>query len=197
MLDYLSNILYIFNFFLINTLEGEIMSVSYCKHSEEIIYGKCNDNIVLTDEFIIEEGIRLSRIVAVRDFNNINKSDRGGFIQSLDNLSGNAWVADNAKVFGKAIVRDNAVINGNAVVRGEAVVGNYSEVSDMAIIKGRAKVSGWAKISGSSLVDGNARVSGAALIGGSAIVRGYVSGNALLTCRREVEPNEVVTGMVA
>jgi hypothetical protein len=54
----------------------------------------------------------LYRIKAVKDFTvgnyNVNKGELGGFIQSVKNLSGNAWVYDDAWVFGNAQVSGNA-----------------------------------------------------------------------------------------
>ena len=154
---------------------------------------KCRNNIILINEHIVEHGIKLSRVVAVKKFKNILKGEKGGYVQSQRNISGNGWVADNAKVYGKAIVKDSAVVSGDAIVKDNAVVGNYAIVTDKVVISGNAKILNWAKISGKALVCG--QVSGTASVGGMAIVKGLVSGNALITCVREVASTEVISGM--
>ena len=49
----------------------------------------------LTKEFITFNGRKLYRIEAVRDFDNITKGQKGGFIETESNLShdGNAWIS--------------------------------------------------------------------------------------------------------
>lgn len=66
----------------------------------------------------------LYRIEALKDFANVKKGDKGGYIESEDNLShiGNCWVSDNAEIYGNAYVSDNAEIYGNAEVYGDAEV---------------------------------------------------------------------------
>lgn len=56
------------------------------------------------------DGITLYRIEALRDFADIKKGDKGGYIESEENLShnGNAWVYENAEVYGDARVYENA-----------------------------------------------------------------------------------------
>lgn len=72
----------------------------------------------LTDETIEVEGKALYRIEALKDFCEIKKGDKGGFIESEDNLSheGNAWVYDNACVYGTSCVYDDARVCGNSRV---------------------------------------------------------------------------------
>ena len=64
----------------------------------------------LTDETIQHRGITLYRIEALRDFGNIKKGEKGGFIGSEVNLSqyGDCWVYGNAAVWGNAEVVNNA-----------------------------------------------------------------------------------------
>ena len=66
----------------------------------------------LTNETIVYFGITLYRIEALMDFSDVKTSDKGGFVQSENNLSqlGNAWVYGNAKVY------DNAEVCGDAKV---------------------------------------------------------------------------------
>ena len=51
----------------------------------------------LTEESIIYFGKTLFRIEALKDFGNVNKGDKGGYVQSDENLSqeGDCWISDN------------------------------------------------------------------------------------------------------
>ena len=64
----------------------------------------------LTDESITIYGRRLYRIEALIDFSDVEKGDKGGFIESEKNLSqkGDCWVYGDAKVYGNAEVVNNA-----------------------------------------------------------------------------------------
>lgn len=86
----------------------------------------------LTDETINLNGATLYRIEALKDFGEIKKGDKGGFIESENNLAheGDAWVSDNAHVYGDACVFDNAHVYGNALVRGYACVCGDAEISN-------------------------------------------------------------------
>ena len=89
----------------------------------------------LTDETMDWLGRTLYRIEALRDFGDVKGGDRGGWIESEDNLShegscwvfGNAgvcdraWVSGDAKVYDNARVHDNAMVSGNAGVCGEYI----------------------------------------------------------------------------
>ena len=146
----------------------------------------------LTDETINLNGATLYRIEALKDFGEIKKGDKGGFIESENNLAheGNAWVSDNARVYGDACVFDNAQVYGNAFVSGYAqvygdafVYGNawlydntrvcgYARVADNARVYGDANVCDDSSVFGSALVYDNAHVYGDALVRGYACVRG-------------------------
>lgn len=64
----------------------------------------------LTEETIIVNDKSLYRIEALKDFGNIKKGDKGGFVENKDNLSqyADCWIYGNALVFGKAQVLDNS-----------------------------------------------------------------------------------------
>ena len=146
----------------------------------------------LTDETINLNGVTLYRIEAIKDFGEIKKGDKGGFIESENNLAheGNAWVSDNARVYGDACVFDNAQVYGNAFVSGYAqvygnafVYGNawasdnarlcgYAWVSDNARVYGDANVCDDSSVFGNAFVYDNARVYGDALVRGYACVCG-------------------------
>lgn len=146
----------------------------------------------LTDETINLNGATLYRIEALKDFGEIKKGDKGGFIESENNLAheGNAWVSNNAHVYGDSCVFDNAHVYGNAFVSGCAqvygnafVYGNawlydntrvcgYAWVADNARVYGDANVCDDSSVFGSALVYDNARVYGDALVRGYACVCG-------------------------
>ena len=146
----------------------------------------------LTDETINLNGATLYRIEALKYFGEIKKGDKGGFIESENNLAheGDAWVSDNAHVYGNACVFDNSQVYGNAFVSGYAqvygdafVYGNawlydntrvcgYARVADNARVYGDANVCDDSSVFGSALVYDNARVCGDALVRGYACVCG-------------------------
>lgn len=146
----------------------------------------------LTDETINLNGVTLYRIEALKYFGEIKKGDKGGFIESENNLAheGDAWVSDNAHVYGNACVFDNSQVYGNAFVSGYAqvygdafVYGNawlydntrvcgYARVADNARVYGDANVCDDSSVFGSALVYDNARVCGDALVRGYACVCG-------------------------
>ena len=146
----------------------------------------------LTDETINLNGVTLYRIEALKYFGEIKKGDKGGFIESENNLAheGDAWVSDNAHVYGNACVFNNAHVYGNAFVSGYAqvygdafVYGNawlydntrvcgYARVADNARVYGDANVCDDSSVFGSALVYDNARVYGDALVRGYACVCG-------------------------
>lgn len=114
----------------------------------------------LTSETTGCDGFILYRIEALMDFSDVKTGDKGGFVQSENNLSqlGNAWVYGNAKVCGKAEVcgnakvfdyaevYDNAEVYGDAGVYGNAFVCDYVKVRGDADVYGKAEVRGDAKV---------------------------------------------------
>ena len=120
----------------------------------------------LTSETKVINGVVLHRIKALNSFGNIKKGELGGWIESEKNLSqyGDAWVDDNAMVFGYATVRGDATVCGNAKVSGNAWV------SDNATVCGNAWVSDNATVYGNAKVYGNATVFGYAMISGYAMI---------------------------
>lgn len=66
----------------------------------------------LTDESIKFNNRTLYRIEALKDFGDVEKGDKGGFIEDEHNLShdGNSWVYDNGWVYGNARVCGDAKI---------------------------------------------------------------------------------------
>ena len=78
----------------------------------------------MTKETKIIGGKKLFRIKALISFGNVEVGELGGFIEKEENLSqtANAWVSDNALVWGNALVCGNALVSDNARVYGNAWV---------------------------------------------------------------------------
>ena len=108
----------------------------------------------LTEETINVDGRTLYRIEALKDFDVVEKGDKGGFIENESNLSqsGDCWVYGNAKV------SDNAMVCGNAWVFGNADVYGIAEVCDNARVYGRARIYGNAEILAKTVVCGDAEI---------------------------------------
>ena len=123
----------------------------------------------LTEETLKVYDKTLYRIEALKDFNDVKKGDKGGFIENEKNLSqrGDCWIYDNAKVLGEAMVCcnakvygnawvfGNARIYGNAIVRGDAVVCGDAVVYDNAVVYGNARIYGNAEICGDAEIASN------------------------------------------
>ena len=156
----------------------------------------------LTEETISVDGRTLYRIEALKDFNDVKKGDKGGFIENENNLTqyGKCWVYDNAEVSGYAIVHNNATVRGNAKVRGNAIIHEDAKVYGDAKVSGNAMVFDNAEIydnaevySGTMVYEnakiyGNAKVSGIAAVFGDA----EVCGKAEVCDHAEIRGNAIV-----
>jgi UDP-3-O-[3-hydroxymyristoyl] glucosamine N-acyltransferase len=135
---------------------------------------------ILEDEFITINDIKLYRIECIKSFINnnttINVGDKGGYIQSYDNLYDNAWVYDKARVCENAKAFGNAKIYGDTKVFGNACIYDNAEVFENVWVHGKAsvydnaRVFNNAKIYGNSLIYGNSYVSHNAWVFGNARV---------------------------
>jgi len=88
------------------------------------------------------DGVTLYRVKALRSFSIVQKGDKGGYIQSVKNLSqhGNAWVFNNARVFNDARVSGNAWVFNNAQVFNDAWVSGNAWVFNNARVSGNAHI---------------------------------------------------------
>ena len=102
----------------------------------------------LTEESIIYFGRTLYCIEALRDFSNVKKGDKGGYVENESNLSqyGDCWVYDNAKVYANAVVCGYAIISGNAIISDNAEVYGNAEIGDNARVYGNAEIGENAKV---------------------------------------------------
>lgn len=120
------------------------------------------------DTKIMADGQRVRRIRAIIDIphQGVRKGDIGGYVQSYRNLTGFAWVFDDA------VVRDSSVVRGFASVAGNAEVsGDTSVVSRLASIRGEARITN-SLVTDSATVAGNAVVESARVLGNSYILSG-------------------------
>ena len=93
------------------------------------------------------------RIIALKDFHDVKKGEKGGLIEREDNLSqeGICWVYGNAKVYGDATVSGSAMVCGASEVYGMARIYGYASVYGNARICGNVTM-------GSSMVCGNVKL---------------------------------------
>lgn len=120
----------------------------------------------LTNETIEYKGHTLYRIEALRDFSDVREGEKGGFVESENNLShyDNCWIYDYAKVY------DDAVVYGDAKIKDYVNVFNYSDIYGNAVIFDNVKIYDHAKISGNAYISGNSEIYEYASIHGNAFV---------------------------
>lgn len=156
-------------------------------HKSKGTYNKKENNYTMNDKFKLLEnetiefrGKTLYRIESLKNFGNVSKGEKGGYIEKEENLSeygkswvsGDACVCNDAWVFGNAHVYGNAQMSGNTVAFGNAQVYGNAVVSGHTAVSGNAQVYGNAHIAGKVIVSGNAMVYGNALVFGNASVCG-------------------------
>ena len=81
----------------------------------------------LTKECKEEWGVKLFRIEALMDFGDVEKGNKGGFVEKEENLSqeNDAWVSGDAQVYGDAQVSGDAWVYGDARVYKLKLIGGY------------------------------------------------------------------------
>lgn len=158
----------------------------------------------LTNDIFIYNGIKLYKIEALKDFDNVKKGQLGGYIESEKNLSqeGNCWVYDNAMVYDNAKVYNNAKICGCARIYNNATVHGNALVADNATVYGNAAVFGNSYITHHGCVHGEAEVYEYAYVYNQsevrddALVYGYVGicGHSIVRDRSRISDYATVTG---
>jgi hypothetical protein len=131
------------------------------------------DKYEMTEETMEWAGHELHRIRALRNFANANEGEMGGWIESEANLSqtGDAWIADDAKVFEFARISKDAFVGGNAMVFGNAIVTDSATVHDHALVYEAAGIFGDAKVLDTAVCCETALLSGSSCVGGDAWIR--------------------------
>jgi carbonic anhydrase/acetyltransferase-like protein (isoleucine patch superfamily) len=121
---------------------------------------------MIENDFIEKDGIKLFRIVALKDFGGVVKGDFGGRLEKESNLSqeNDCWVYFHAQVSGEAQVYGNARVYDEAWVCGEAQVYGNARVYDEAWVCGKARVCDEAWVFGKARVHGKAWVFGKARV---------------------------------
>lgn len=136
----------------------------------------------LTNKIIKHGEKTLYQIRALKDFEDVNTGDLGGYIEKEENLSqeGNCWVYDNAKVFDNVQVFDNAKIYGEVRVFDNAKVYENAEIFGDGRIRGNAEVFGNAQVFDNVRIYDNAKIYGNSEVYGEAQIYGQaqVYGNA-------------------
>ena len=118
----------------------------------------------------------LLRVIALKNFSDVKKGQRGGLIEKEHNLSqeGDCWVSNDARVYGNARVFEDAEVGGNAVVYDNAKIHGNAWVTENACVSGNAEVFEWAWIKDNACISENAKIFGRVQ------VEGKVSGNATI-----------------
>ena len=128
----------------------------------------------LTEETKVNKaGVTLHRIEATRDTRHAKAGEKGGFVEREDNLGGEAWVDNNAEVWGEAFVYCYAYVSGNARVYGRAQVYDYAWVGEDARVYDNARIYDSAYVGGHAEVHGQTEVEGMAAVKGEAEVTGH------------------------
>ena len=120
----------------------------------------------LTEETINVINKTLYRIEALKDFGDVKKGDKGGYVKKEENLSqcDDCWVYDDAMVYDNAMVYGNAKVCDDAMVYDNAMVCGNAKVFDNAIVYGNTRVYDDAKVRDNAVVFGNAEICGDAVI---------------------------------
>lgn len=158
----------------------------------------------LTDEIIDFEGRKLHRIEALKDFSDVKKGDKGGFVESEDNLSqdGDCWIHDdamvysNAKIFGNTIIYGDARVFGNARVYGNARVFDNAKIFGNTVVYNKAKIFGSAKIFDNVMVYDNAEIYDNAVICNNTMIcdNAKVYGKAIVHGDSEICDDTIICG---
>lgn len=153
----------------------------------------------LTDETIRYFGQTLHRIEALKDFGDVKKGDKGGWIEKESNLQHeyNCWVYEEAKIYDNAQILGDAKVYGSAEVHGSANVFGEAEVFGESKIYGEAQIHGNASIYDNAEIFGEANIFGDARILGEAKVYGKakIYGGCVVCDEAEICGNARVYGM--
>lgn len=130
----------------------------------------------LTDECLEIKGRKLYQIQALIDIPeyDVKAGDVGGYVESCNNLTENAWIATNVKVYEDAKVRGRAYISGNVAILGDTKIEDNVYISASGIIqscyiRGSAEIRNEVKLFYSS-IGGNAKLEGSCYISGANIL---------------------------
>lgn len=152
-----------------------------------------NRKYELTNDSITVESKKLHRIRALVNVGlTVKVGDLGGYIEREYNLSqtGDAWIGDNAKVYGNARILENAFVSDDAqiydcaTICGNAHVGENAQVyglvymDDHVVVRGNAQIYDGVHILGNSNIFGDAQICGTTLVYGDP----RIGSDALVQC---------------
>lgn len=102
----------------------------------------------------------LHQIQALKDTENADEGEIGGWIEKESNLSqkGEAWVSGNSCVY------ENAVVEGDACTMHDTEICGESQIYGKTLIMEKAKVCGKSRVCGHAVITDRATVQGQALI---------------------------------
>ena len=85
---------------------------------------------------MVFEGRTLYRIIALKNFSDVEAGDLGGWVSGIDNLSqeGNCWIYDEAKCMGNARMFDNSKMFNNSKMHGNSTMYNDSRMYDCSVM---------------------------------------------------------------
>lgn len=123
--------------------------------------------IILENETLEHNGRTLYRIQAIKDFAKVKAGDKGGWVESEDNLSqkGNCWLYketkayDESYIYGDVIVESDAEIYGDAHLWGDAHIFGGVKIYDEAMVYGHAMLFNNVEICNNASVFGYAQLS--------------------------------------
>jgi hypothetical protein len=155
---------------------------------EQVFSGAANPKYRLDFEDFVKtrDGAKLYRIIALRDFGEVEKGQKGGYIEGEHNLSqsGNCWVAGLAHVRKQARVEKNALVCDFVEVTDEALLTDDTQAS------GHAHIGGFARMEDESMAEDHTRIKGTVLMSG----RSRAGGTSFLAERCALADNAHVHG---
>lgn len=143
---------------------------------------------ILKEESRVIDGRTVYRIKALRSFDDVQKGDLGGFVQSEDNLShtGESWIYDdaaaldesyvnyNARMYGNSRLYDQSRITGDAIVEDNAVLRNFALMDDDSRASDNSTLQDDAALHEKASIEDNVVLSGNTLLLGYISVLGNV-----------------------
>lgn len=117
---------------------------------------------LLNSDQTLPNGVSLSRVIAITDFNSldangnsvtIHAGTKGGLVQSERNLSqlGGCWIYEGGLAIGKSTITEDAVVLDGGVVSSRGSVSGSARVGTLGVVTDAAKLGGTNVISNQTL----------------------------------------------
>ena len=117
--------------------------------------------ILMDEENTIEyEGHILHRIKALKDFEDVEKGDLGGYVEDYTNLSqyGNCWIYNDAKAMDNSKIYDNSIICDNSIMCDHSRIYDNSEMYGNSRMYNNSVMCGNSTMFGNSIMCDNSRM---------------------------------------